>query len=403
MQIILMKCGEQMEHELKYDFEPIVSLDEMRVVGFQLASKEGQEQLFVYDETKPNEINRLVTLYKQLFNRCLEDESFLESEHMLYIPADANALVLDFGEVFLEELHLFHEKGMPYEKMIVQIKEESFTGDIENLYYLIRYYRTYNILFAIDHHDMGKSNMEIIRILKPDILKINLSGKKIQNFPVEAQDLLSTLSSLMRIMGTTILFDQIRSDMHLYNAWKNNGRYLAGQYVFEPVENVGDAKKDLDYIRKDMVDFVFRENKKLSRVFAITDEFNQKCEQIFKHHKKKSFDEWFDDLQKEFSSSVYRMYFADENGIQCSGNYITRLSGEWEKSDKYIGRNWSFRPYFLKGIAKLRYEKRGSLSSAYADLKSKKFIRTFSYPIHDNVFLFMDLKPDYLYENDLLL
>lgn len=403
MQIILVECGECMEQELKYDFEPIVSLDEMHVVGFQIVLKEGQEQLFVYDETRPNEMNRLVTLYKQLFHRCLEDETFLANKYMLYIPVDANALVLDFGEVFLEELQLFNEKGMAFEKMVVQIEEENFIGDVENLYYLIRYYRTYNILFAIDHHEMGKSNLETIRLLKPDILKINMSSKKIQNFPVEAQDLLSTLASLMRVMGTTILFDHIRSDIHLYNAWKNSGRYLAGQYVFEPVVNICDAQKDLDYIRKDMIDFVFRENKRLSKIFAVNGDFNQRCEDIFKNRKKKEFDEWFEDLKKEFSTSVYRMYFVDGNGIQISGNYITRTSGKWEKSDKYIGRNWSFRPYFLKGIAKLRHEKRGTLSSPYADLKSKKFIRTFSYPIYDDMFLFMDLKPDYLYENNLLL
>ena len=56
-----------------------------------------------------------------------------------------------------------------------------------------------------------------------------------------------------------------------------------------------------------------------------------------------------------------------------------------------------------ESLYKLKYEKRGNLSDIYADLKSKNFIRTFSYPIDDETFLFMDLNLEYLYENDLLL
>ena len=392
-----------MAQNFEFQFDPIMSFDEMRVVGFQIVPQKGHEQVFVYDEKNPNELNRLINLYKQLFQKCLQADDFLEKEYMLYIPVDVNALVVDFGEIFLEELQALHEKGMSFDKMIIQIKEHDFSGDIENLYYLIRYYRTYGILFAIDLYEMGKSNIERIRLLKADILKVNLSDEQIQKYPLEAQDLLATLSSLMRKTGTTIFFDKICSDIHLYNAWKNNGRYLSGNYIFDPVEKISEAKNDLAYIEKDLIDFVYRENKRLSKIYALNESLNEKCAHIFSHHHKKDFDTYFDMLVKQFHDCVYRMYFVDGNGVQISGNYVTKIEGQWEKSEKYIGRNWSFRPYFLRSIAKLKYEKRGILSDAYADLKSKNFIRTFSYPITDNVFLFMDLNPDYLYENNLLL
>ena len=392
-----------MTQNLKLQFEPIMSLDEMCVVGFQIVPQKEYEQWFVYDENHPDELNRLIHLYKQLFHRCLQQGDLLEKQYMLYIPVDVNALVVDFGEIFLEELQSFHEKGVPFDKIVIQIKEDSFTGDIENLYYLIRYYRTYGILFSIDLYDIEKSNIERIRLLKPDILKVNLSGKHIQKYPLEAQDLLSTLSSLMRKMGTTILFDKICSDIHLYNAWKNNGRYLSGRYISASVEKMCDVKKELEYIQKDLIDFVYRENKKLAEIYTLNESLNKKCEHIFSHHGKQSFDVYFDLLVKQFHDCVYRMYFVDGNGVQISGNYVTKVPGKWEKSDKYMGRNWSFRPYFLKSIAKLKYEKRGILSGVYVDLKSKSFIRTFSYPIDDDIFLFMDLNPEYLYENDMLM
>ena len=141
-----------MTQNIKIKFEPIVSLDEMRVVGFQILSDD--KEIFIYHEDQSNEWARLIGLYQQIFQQCLQDPIFLVNQSMLYIPVDANALVVDFGEIFLEELLAFHKRGMPFDKMVIQIKEEMFTGDVENLYYLIRYYRTYGILFAIDHHVM---------------------------------------------------------------------------------------------------------------------------------------------------------------------------------------------------------------------------------------------------------
>ena len=167
---------------------------------------------------------------------------------------------------------------------------------------------------------------------------------------------------------------------------------------------MADAQKSLDYIQKDLADFVFRENKRLSQVYAMNQIFNEKCKRIFSHrYQTREFDAWFELLLNVFKDCVYRMYFVNGNGVQISGNYVTKSEGKWEKADRYIGRNWSFRPYFLESIAKLKYEKRGNLSDIYADLKSKNFIRTFSYPIDDETFLFMDLNLEYLYENDLLL
>ena len=51
----------------------------------------------------------------------------------------------------------------------------------------------------------------------------------------------------------------------------------------------------------------------------------------------------------------------------------------------------------------MRNEKRGILSDLYTDIETVETIRTFSYPINNKEYVFLDLSYSYLYENDGLL
>lgn len=51
----------------------------------------------------------------------------------------------------------------------------------------------------------------------------------------------------------------------------------------------------------------------------------------------------------------------------------------------------------------MTYEKKGILSDLYSDIETGEMIRTFSYPLNNEDFLFLDLSYAYLYENEELL
>jgi EAL-domain associated signalling protein domain len=77
-----------------------------------------------------------------------------------------------------------------------------------------------------------------------------------------------------------------------------------------------------------------------------------------------------------------------------------KRNDRWELQPQYYMKNWSWRPYFLENIIRMRSRKRGILSDLYADIETGETIRTYSYPIDDQHYLFIDLSYSYLFEHD---
>jgi hypothetical protein len=96
------------------------------------------------------------------------------------------------------------------------------------------------------------------------------------------------------------------------------------------------------------------------------------------------------------------MYVCDEDGFQKTVNIFKEENG-WTTQSAYLNKNWSWRPYFLDNIIKLRHEQKGRLSDLYRDIETGETIRTFSFPVNENEYLFIDIAYRYLFEHDELL
>ena len=70
---------------------------------------------------------------------------------------------------------------------------------------------------------------------------------------------------------------------------------------------------------------------------------------------------------------------------------------------EYCEKNWSWRPYFLENIFKMRSDKKGILSDLYRDIETGETIRTFSYPLNSEEYLFIDLSYEFLFQYEGLL
>jgi len=107
-------------------------------------------------------------------------------------------------------------------------------------------------------------------------------------------------------------------------------------------------------------------------------------------------------LIKEMDQVAFRMYICDEDGFQKSANIFKDKNG-WISQSEYLNKNWSWRPYFLENIIKMRHEQKGILSDLYCDIETGETIRTFSFPMNGNDYLFIDISYQYLFEHDQLL
>ncbi|HWJ78854.1 MAG TPA: EAL-associated domain-containing protein [Niallia sp.] len=395
-----------LEHVIPY-FQAIFSADEQSVIGYEVLGRyhgeEGVESLgsFFLDEGIPEEYKQEVD--HVILTKALEKALLLEEDVLLFINRDADLLMYDDGEAFLQTLLEYEKKGIRLDRIVLEISERNYTGQFYHLDHLLIYYRTYGIKIAIDKMGSDSSYLDRIGELAPDILKIDLLALRSTSTSQTYQNVLYSLSMLARKIGATLLFENIEMVYQLQFAWKNSGRYYQGYFLHYPEGDFIDRYSRKETLKTMFHDFIVAEKKKLSTVFSITEKFQlQLHELLVKNRKYSSYEELLKSLTNELSDVAFRMYVCDEDGFQKSAN-IFKKDLAWVIQPEYTNKNWSWRPYFLENIMKMRIEKRGILSDLYSDIETGDTVRTYSYPLNAKEYLFIDLSYNFLDRMDLLI
>jgi hypothetical protein len=72
---------------------------------------------------------------------------------------------------------------------------------------------------------------------------------------------------------------------------------------------------------------------------------------------------------------LLRIYQCDRHGTQLTANLEWRNSA-WHSDARYVGHNWSWRPYFYQLLAEGWDERRLILSSTYRDATTNQYCLT---------------------------
>lgn len=118
---------------------------------------------------------------------------------------------------------------------------------------------------------------------------------------------------------------------------------------------------------------------------------------------KDSLDEIILKIGNECTEYAFRVYITNDEGIQQSSNAEKIEDGNWVLRPEGKQKNWSWRPYFFEGIIRMNVEKKGILSDLYTDIDRNEPIRTYSIPLQNNLYLFIDIPYHYLFEKEGLL
>ena len=133
--------------------------------------------------------------------------------------------------------------------------------------------------------------------------------------------------------------------------------------------------------------------KKLEIVYQKTQWFNEELYEFLRLQKRyESHEEMLRVLASKLENVCFRLYVCDDRGYQTSPN-ILHKDGKWLSQQQYVNSNWSWRPYFLENIIKMRNEKKGILSDLYTDIETSETIRTFSYPVNNKEYIFYSTYP----------
>jgi EAL domain-containing protein (putative c-di-GMP-specific phosphodiesterase class I) len=388
-------------------YQPIFSADAHQIIGYEVLARfqinDEVESLgpFFHDDAIPDEyrieVDRVVLLKALEYVLSESDNNCL-----VFINQNANLLMNDHGESLLALLQSFEERGLSLKRMVLEVTEHDFKGDIDQLHHLLMYYRTYGIKIAVDNIGKESSNLERIGLLSPDILKIDLRTLRQTAMTQSYQDVLYSLSLLARKIGAALLYEDIEASFQLQYAWRHGGRYFQGFYLHKPAPAFGPRDLLKDKLKERFQSFIAHEKRKLLALHNLTQSFQTELQQLMPRCRKlHSYDEMIELIAAEMADACFRIYVCDENGFQKSANIIQKEKS-WMFEPQYLSKNWSWRPYFLENILRMSHEQKGLLSDLYIDIETGESIRTFSYPLDSEHYVFIDLSYEFLYEKDAL-
>jgi len=386
-------------------YQAIFSAEEQKVIGYEILGRMTLESetvslgSFFTDSSIPDEYKLEVD--QKVLRQALDHFTTADDDLLIFINHDANILMLDHGESFLELLKEYEARGIQLNRFVIEFTEHTFSGDIEQLYHTLTYYRTYGIKIAVSNIGKESSNLDRIALLSPDLLKIDLQALKASAPSPSYEYVLYSISLLARKIGAALIYEDIEANFQLQYAWRNGGRYFQGFYLHEPAGELIDRSQRKDQLREEFQQFIAHEKKKLQAVYEHSETFYKRIHQAVMTLKKScsTNDELIQKLALELADCSFRIYMCNEEGFQITGN-VFKKEEEWLFQPEYIEKNWSWRPYFLSNILQMRISGKGFFSDIYSDLETGERIRTFSYPLEGDMYLFIDLPYAYLYEQD---
>lgn len=388
-------------------FQPIISADEQVVIGYEVLARiktnEGVKSLgwFFRDKSIPEEYRQEIDDYLQTL--ALQKLLAQDEKIILFFNVDIELMFQDEDELFIKKYQQFAKEGIHSSRIVLEFKEEEIIGNVSQYKHFISYMKSLGFKIAIDGVGKHASNLEHIVQIKPDILKVDLSFIEGDSFLQMYRDVLYSITMLSRKIGATLLFQGINDFGQLNYAWRNGGRYYQGYYIGSPKENMGEEIIKLS-LTKEFQHFINFEQKKIKAVYELSEKLEQRLKEIVKPIKNiDNVDDFLLKIAEKMDEFAFRLYVCDQNGFQISANVQKNDEGNWMTEAEGRHKNWSWRPYFLENIFRMNIEQKGILSDLYTDIEKDEIIRTYSYPIDQDLYIFIDIPYQYLFEQEGLL
>lgn len=376
-------------------YQPIVSADTHTIFGYEVLGRKKQGTnvtslgQFFHHPGISDEDKLAVDIHLQnlVFERLLLDDN---KQHF-FINVHSNYLIKENGAAFVKRLLDYEERGLNLKLLVLEMTEHSFTGDLNDLTDKLALLKSLGIKIALDDVGIGASNLDRVGILEPDILKVDIQALKHKEPTISYHGVMSSLSYLSRKIGADLLFEAIENKGELQYSWRNNGRFFQGYYLSLPQSELINENSFKKQFKQKIREFIQDEKTNLNSHFRLSMDLNFKLKQMInKIEPCENLDKTILKFASELEGLVCRLYITDEDGFQQTSNAV-KTKRDWVLDRKYRGLNWSWRPYFLENIIRMEQENRGILSDAYSDIETGELIRTFSFPISKQLFLFIDI------------
>ncbi|MCE9596817.1 MAG: EAL domain-containing protein [Spirochaetia bacterium] len=347
-------------------FQPILKLDDQRICGYESLGRMMDSAGNIsslgpvfhnLDQNNPE--HRELSLYMDSF---LQTEALREiaSREQLQLFMNIMPHTLSLPEKGKPRatriLERIGESGIDPARIVLEITEDEFSGELSQLVTIVDEFKAAGVLIAVDDAGAGKSDLNRIALIRPDIIKVDLQLLRESIRDVGFRQILQMVSALAHRLGSSLLFEGIEREEELFMALRMGARYLQGFLFSEARKDPQDAGSFTDFLKK-----VIREHSAFAvaefvQGFQIKDDLVHALRDavVGLNLKETSISDSLQENLGRFPHHMSKVAIFDEDGNQISAEFRIE-NGGWKKDSSGISHNASWRPHFVQAMAQRTY------------------------------------------------
>lgn len=374
-------------------FQPIVCVASGRVVGYEALARcrnaQGQVVSAKHWLTNPEvEIKQRLELDREVRWQALKQ--FAEHNKHGYLAINICATSInDLRQIrTTPTLRMLDELQIDKHRVIIEITEAE--ANTVKLQAIARRYRKLGLRVALDDFGVGSSQLERVIAIQPDIIKIDMQLFKQAAKGGIASEVVNLTTRLGQRTGCEIICEGVEHEDEFLFGLQCGAQFMQGHLFAGAGPEFNPQEVHQQHI-------VSLRNKFFKSATQKAQERIQQVNQI-----KSLIGKLGQALQQDFNlnelaswnftqSGVIRFYICDDQGYQRSPDF-NFAADQWFSDPRYIGFNWSWRPYFfqLRGLELAGHQDRIVASERYLDYSNQQLIKTFSLRLDADRILMVD-------------
>ncbi|MBU45143.1 MAG: hypothetical protein CMN76_18170 [Spirochaetaceae bacterium] len=386
-------------------FQPVLSVADGSIYGYEVLGRrrmpDGSFQSlgpFFHDEN--SDLAERIEISRQIRKDAFRTLNSLAPHQKLFVNIKPSWMWKYRSHDSLPTLDMLDELGVSGNRVVIEITEDEFQGDINELFGMVVRYRAAGCKIAVD--DFNFNFMDRLIHLQPDIVKVDMSlVKRIAQSP-EYRSLIEYIASFARDFGISVLFEGVETRKELESAIESGAEFVQGYFFAPAAKDYIDSSSFQSQLREVLQTVVHKNWNRNRNVMTIESVMNRLLSELLSSMKIRLNGnsgvnpDLADDVLREVLDGLppkcYRIYACDDKGDQLSSNFERDPTGQFILRSEFRKMNWSWRPYFLHNLVRMKQYGRGIISTPYRDTETKKETLTFSCPVKENVYLFMDFE-----------
>ncbi|CDF85155.1 EAL domain-containing protein [Pseudomonas sp. QL9] len=286
----------------------------------------------------------------------------------------------------LPSLRQLQQHGVDPRRVVFEITELS--GGYLRLPEVVARYRQAGARVAIDDFGAGYSQLDRVLTLQPDILKLDMRLFQQAARGGPSGEVVKALAQMAEKTGCWIIAEGVETEDEMDFALECGARFVQGFLFAKPALEFPASDAYLETFGKLRDRYVRR---KLQERAGLIQLRRQLAELISNLRPWAESGAMLSSLPApEGFPRLLRIYQCDRHGTQISPN-LEWNGLFWKEDRRYLGHNWSWRPYFYQLLAEGWEERRLTLSNTYRDATSNQYCMTAGLFIEHNRLLLIDI------------